>query len=347
MARIKNVERDFLFQLWDGNAATADLRLYVDTMQVHSLVNRVFARQGMNVMVESVEIGVQEGGSYTASLLRLPQHWACINGWEKTMRHWMDQRESQAAEAGLTSTRGRYSDFKVFFDQDHALAGVGANLIPQGYIITGTPDYEWNPSQVVLPQAGGSAPPVEVYMHMLGPDDDAIKANCSTCGVIHAYAESRSRVQRTDPNIVNVDADETLYGAMEDIADVIDDVIENFQEHNHVPPYAVAYDTPFEYYPGGAIQGIGPEQGSTSITVPGQFVDTLAVNANHNFNSDMTGSFIAPCGLLKIVIQAAGVGVSGGVEEVGEMVGGPLWMRVRLAPGHYQGIAAIPMQDVN
>lgn len=347
MKRVKNVERDFFFQLWNGSAPTCDERLYVDLMQVHSLVNRVFARQGMNVLVQDIEIGVQAGGSFTASILRLPQHWACVNAWEKTMRHWMDQRESQARESGLESTRARYSDFKIFFDEHHAEAGVSENLIPQGYLVSGTMDYEWNPSQVVFPQAGGSSPAHEVYLHMLGPDTDASKFLSTSCGIIHGYAESRSRVQRTDPNIVNVNADSTLYGAMEDVAEVLDDVLENYQEHNHVPPYAIAYDTAFEYYPGGSIQGVGPSQGSSSIRVPGQFVDTLAVNATQNFNSDTTGSFAAPCGLLKILIQADGVGVAAGTEQPGEMVGGPLWMRIRLAPGHYQGIAAVPMQEVN
>ncbi len=345
MKQIKNVERDFLFQLTNGAADTISTRNYIDMMQCHSLVNRVFARQGMNVLIESIEIGVQAGGAFQASILRLPQHWACVNAWTKTMEHWRAQQNERADETGLKSTIARYRDFKVYFDEDHVTAGYGANLIPSGYVLTdgiGTTDsYEWEPSDVVLPNKGAPGTTVETHPHMLGDDNGN-----TSFGMIKAYAESRSRPFQTDPNLVDV-ASGGIFGEMMDVGDDNVEIVNNLQNQNDMPPYLMGMDGAEEYYPGGSFQGIGPNQASGGAQVPGQFVDTLSVNASQNYNSDMTGSFPAPCGLIKILIEATGVGVSPGPVTEGEPVGGPLWCRVRLSPGHYQGIAAVPMQEAN
>ncbi len=340
--KVKNVERDLLFSfpIPGGESAVAG-SFYVDTMQCHSLVNRVFARQGMNVLVDSIEIGVQAGGAYTCSILRLPQHWACVNAWEKGMALWNKQQRETAEEAGLGSTYARYRDFKVRFDSDHSFTN---NLIPAGYKIDdsgSTADaYEWFVSQVAIPNDGAPGNTTERSLHMVGPDSG------NSAGLIHAYAVSRSRPFVTDPNIPNV-AEGGLFGEMFDVGDDNEEIVDNFQERNNEPPYLIYRNVADEAYPGGAYQGIGPVAPTGGNTVPGQFVDTLAVNANQNYNSDTTGSFAAPCGLLKFEMQATGVGIFPGPTEPGEAVGGPLWMRIRLAPGYYQGIAAQSMQEVN
>ncbi len=342
---VKNVERTFLFQLTNGSSDEISTVNYIDMMQCHSLVNRIFARQGMNVMIESLEIGVQPGGAYTASVLRLPQHWACINAWTKSMEVWREQQNDTAREAGLESTIARYRDFKVFFDTDHADAGFASNLIPQGFSLNDTAStadaYEWDASQVVLPNAGGAGVTAERLLHMLGPDNGSTSA-----GLIHAYAQSRSCPFVVDPNIVNEPLG-GLFGEMFDVGLDDEEIVDNFQDKNNEPPYLVYRGTADEAYPGGSYQGIGLYQASSGGLVPGQFVDTLSVNASQNYNTDQTGSFPAPCGLIKICVEASGVGISPGSVRPGEAVGGPLWCKVKLAPGYYQGIAALPMQEAN
>ncbi len=341
MRKIKNVERDLFFQLFDGSAPTVSAAYIVDTMQCHSLVNRIFARQGMNVLVESVEIGVQTGGAFTASILRLPQHWACVNAWHKGMALWLKQQNETAEESDLESTIARYRDFKVAFDKDHEF---GDNLIPQGYKIDDparTDDtYEWLQSQIVIPNDAVVGTTTERILHILGT------GTSTRAGLINAYAESRSRPHSTDPNIVDSPVG-GIFGEMFDVGMDDEEIVENFQGRNNQPPYLVGDLSPVEYYPGGSFQGIGLIQSSSGGLVPGQFVDTLSVNASQNYNSDMTGSFPAPCGLIKILIEGTGLAISPGPVVDGEAVGGPLWMRVRLAPGSYQGIAAIPMQEAN
>ncbi len=341
MKRVKNVEREFLFELSTGATNDISEQYYVDMMQCHSLVNRLFARQGHNVLIQSLEIGVQPGGNFTASILRLPQTWACVNAWEKGMALWMKQQREAVDQSGLESTYARYRDFKVHFDSDHVFAD---NLIPDGYTIDDggsvADAYEWQPSQVVIPNDGGSGLTTERTLHMLGPDAG------NSAGLIHAYAVSRSRPFVQDPNIPDV-PQSGLFGEMFDVGEDNVDLIDNLQGRNNEPPYLIYRNVADEAYPGGAFQGIGPQQASSGAIVPGQFVDTLSVNAGQNYNTDTTGSFIAACGLIKLTVQASGVGISPGPVLTGEAVGGPLWMKVVLAPGHYQGIAAVPMQDVN
>lgn len=343
---IPTSERTLVFDLNPDNEANVQVAgFYIDLAQCSSLVNRNFQRQGQQIVVESIEIGVQSGGAYEATINRLPEHWPCINAWGKTMRHWMDQQDEAAREAGLQSTEARYRDFKVHFDAAHVTAGVAANLLPSGYshdpALTGS-NIEWNMSQVVLPNAGGSAAPVEVSLHMLGADTGATPLTSTSCGVIQAYAESRSRPQRTDPNIVDVDADNTLYGAMTDVAEIVDDVITNYQEHNHVPPYLIGYDNTHEFYPGGSLTGIA---WGTAYALTGTLVDILSVNALTTSNTDRTGLFTAPCGLLKIRLNAANVSVPG-VPQAGDLPCG-IWMKITLAAGSSKGIMSRPMQEVN
>lgn len=343
MRKVKNVERTFVFDLSiPGESTVKSNGLYIDTMQCHSLVNRLFARQGTNVLIENLEIGCQSGGAFEATILRLPQNWSCVNAWTKTMEHWRSQQDDRARETGLESTRARYRDFKVYFDIGHVTAGFGSNLIPSGYLLTdgsgSTESYNWLPSDVVLPNKGAPGTTVETAPHMLGGDNGT-----TSFGMIKAYAESRSRPFQTDPNIVDV-ASGGIFGEMMDVGDDTGNIINNMQEQNDVPPYLMGMDGAEEYYPGGGFQGIGPINPS-GTTYPGQFVDIIAVNASQNYNTDSTGSFAAPCGLVKIILNATGV-LPANPVDVGDAPFA-LWCKLTLAAGHYQGIAGVPMQEAN
>ncbi len=343
MKRVKNVERTFVFNLGvDGESTVRSDGFYIDTMQCHSLVNRLFARQGTNVLVENLEIGVQPGGAFEATILRLPQNWSCVNAWTKSMELWREQQDDRARDSGLESTRARYRDFKIYFDSAHSTLGSGANLIPAGYYLTDgagtTESYEWSPSEIVLPNFGAPGTTAERALHMLGDDNGT-----TSVGMIKAYAESRSRPFQTDPNIVDVPAG-GVFGSMRDVGDDSSDIITNYQDKNEKPPYLLGMDGAEEYYPGGSFQGIGPVNASGTV-YPGQFVDIIAVNASQNYNTDSTGSFAAPCGLVKIILNATGV-LPASPANLGDAPFS-LWCKVTLAAGHYQGIAGVPMQEAN
>lgn len=341
MARIQTVEKTFLFDLSEAGEATPIRIKYLDIGQLHSLVNRVSVRQGYEYVVQSIEIGCKPGGAFTATIYKLPEHWPCINAWEKTMRLWKEQQDERADEAGLESTAARYRDFKVHFDTGHVTAGFGSNLIPNGFSLTdaaGTNEsYEWFQSEVVIPNDGAPGNTTERELHMLGPDNASVSA-----GMIVAYAQSRARPQQTDPNIVNVPSG-GLFGEMVDVGDDTGDIITNYQDANEQPPYLMGLDGTEEYYPGGGFQGIGPYDAS-GVVHPGCLVDVLSIGASQNFNSDTCRGFVAPCGLLKIEYRASGVAPPSPATLNYEPA---FWMKLTLAPGEYKGLLAQSMQEAN
>lgn len=339
MARIQTAEKTFLFDLSESGEAAVNGIKFLDVAQIHNLVNRQSARQGFEYAVQSIEIGCQAGGAFTAAIYRLPEHWPCINAWSKTMILWKQQQDDAADEAGLESTRARYRDFKIHFDAVHLAAGFGANLIPNGTLIAhggATDTYEWLSSQIVIPNAGGPGVAQEGELFMLGADAGA------GFGMIHAYAESRSRPQQVDPNIVDVHRG-GLFGAMFDVGTDTGDIIDNYQDRNHVPPYLLGVDGPDEYYPGASIQSIGPLD-SSGVQHAGQLVDILSIGASQNFNSDTCPGFVAPCGLIKLEYRATGVLPASPATNNYQPA---FWMRLVLAPGEYKGVLALPMQEVN
>jgi hypothetical protein len=339
MARIQTAEKTFVFDLNPLNEPTiVGQDTYVDLGQVHSLVNRVSTRQGYEYVVQSLEIGIQAGGAFQACIMRLPEHWPCVNAWEKTMRLWKQQQDDTADEAGLESTAARYRDFKIHFDADHVTSGFGNNLIPAGFLLddpASTGDaYEWEASQVVIPNDAVVGTTTERLLHMIGDDNAAVSA-----GMIKAYAESRSRPMVHDPNIVNVPVG-GLFGEMFDVGMDDSEIIDNMQDHNRDPPYLIYRQSGDEAYPGGSFQGV-----NYGTQLDGQFVDILAVNAGQNFNSDTCPGFVVPCGLIKINYNAVGVNVPNPIQP-GDMPFG-IWMKITLAPGEYKGLLALPMPEVN
>lgn len=351
---MKFVEREFVFDLSIPDDANARQVIFVDLMQIHSLVNRISCRQGNLVGIQSIEIGCQTGGSYAAAIWRLPHSWGVTNAWEKTMRNWLEQQNDTMEEADLQSTIARYRDFKVFMTDVHRGLSFSANALPTGYAITdgASPNeaYEWLDSRIVIPNdADVPGDTQERSLFMVGDDVGFGRS------MVKAYAESRSRPQAVDPNIVDVDTG-GLFGEMYDVGMDDSQIVENTQEDNNEPPYLISNHDALEYYPGGAFQG---SQASPGISGPAgailgsgpeglQLVDILAVNANQNYNSDTCPGFLAPCGLLCLQLQGAGLGASTGpTSPPNSDVNAAFWMKITLAPGDYQGVLAVPMQDVN
>ncbi len=341
MARIQTAEKTFIFDLSEAGESIVNRIKYFDIAQIHSLCNRLSARQGHEFVVQNIEVGCQSGGAFTASIYKLPEHWPCINAWEKTMRLWKQQQDEAADEAGLESTVARYRDFKIHFDTGHVTAGFAANLIPNGYSLTdavGTNEsYEWIPSQVVIPNDTTPGNTTERLLHMLGGDNAAISA-----GMIHAYAQSRARPQQDDPNIVDAPSG-GLFGEMFDVGEDTSDIVTNFQDANQSPPYLMGEDGTEEYYPGGSFQGIGPYDAS-GVVHPGELIDVLSIGASQNFNTDTCPGFVAPCGLVKIEYRATGVLPASPASLNYQPA---FWMKVTLAPGTYKGLLAQSMQEAN
>ncbi len=331
MARVKSMQLDLWFPL--SNDVVNKIE-YIDLAQSLSLVNRVALRQGLQIGVKGIEL--ISAGTTQVSIGKFTNDWCTLNAWEMAFHNWNEQQKTAADESSKESTKAKYRDFKIFFNEAHATAGASANLIPANFLLTGggTTHYEWDMSQFVLPNEP-SGTSVEVFGHMYGADDAATPGASSTCGLIQAYAESRARPTALDPNIVDLPAGTTLYGAMIDVGEDITDIIENWQDNNHVPPYLIDEISPFEFYPGGSSgQGGGNTEATSGIL-------HAILSTTAGTERTVAGAFarggLFNCGLIKVQT----------LVTVPPPEGYSNALRVTIEIGELKGIMARPMQEAN
>ena len=109
-----------------ATSSTSATRSYIDLSQVASLVNRRFYRQGINWAVAGFKVSSLKAG--TVNIFKLPNTWIMANAYKKGLDAWLRMIKEATDEA--ESIRPRFLDFKIYADQQHAVAGSGANLLP-------------------------------------------------------------------------------------------------------------------------------------------------------------------------------------------------------------------------
>lgn len=317
MAKIRPVELDLWFDAESG---------FIDLAQSASLVNRISLRQGYQYAVESITLfgKTDQTSNQTFTVMRLPNHWPMINSWVRCYEAWRQQEQTVLEDN--PSLNAGYSDFKVAFNASHRpnpASNWASNKLPIGYAIaagTATDAYEWQASQVVIPNDVSPGDTTEYWMHVLGTDvaESGPGLNDGTKAMIHGYAQARSRPQTQEPNIVS---SESWLVSMFDVGMDQEEIWTNVREKNDEPPYLIDQETGLEYYPGGALQGssLGEQCADLQVT-------------QYSRQSTARG-FLANCGLL----SCSGVG-----DNMDDAL-----VRIRLVPGFYKGFMARPMHEVN
>ena len=327
-------ERD----IWITVPATAQSDYaVVDTASCLSQLNRRAYRQGYEFAYESVEVFQTDAvDDVFVTVSRFPNTWVTVNAWTKAYHAWKDQQDDAMDEGDSWSMRAKYRDFKICYNDGHATgnwAGGTGNVtqptphgllsLAQANVIDADAAMDWTYSEFVVPNVTGAGGVTEEYLgHMLADDSSASK------GLILAYAESRARPHPQDPStMVNPGAsvpDGGLFTEMIDVGEDMLEIMDNVTGRNNSPPYLVGgTDSDDEFYPGGQNSDFGGN---------GVEIDILTVRGNNLvLSSDRTGAFTALCGLLWI-------------ENSSE---GDVVVRIRVAPGNYQGVLARPMSEAN
>jgi len=271
---------------------------YIDLMQCASIVNRRAYRQGMNVAVGGFTVIGGGTGTGFLTINRLPETWVMTNAWEKAFRHW--QKQQREALEGSESVKGRFNDFKVYFDQAHFDARIrptGSNLLPlgtAGFAYAAAED--WDYSNIVIPNSPTSGVVWEPYMQMIGGSPPATNPN--SIGLIQAYASSRSVPQSPDPTVpVEITAADNIYRRMFDVGQDDDAVVDNAVYNNNELPYSQLV------YPGES-----PDQA--------EFVSSVRI-ANTQAQTQVAGAAF-PLGLVQINTQ----NLEGGVQLIVHLVAG-------------------------
>jgi len=291
-----------------------DSQSFIDLSQCYSLINRLFCRQGMQIAIA----GMSVSGALDAevSVARLPEHWPCINAWEKGYHIWRESQDQVLdREPGIG---GKYRDFKVFFNSTHQAAGVAGNLIPQLHSLNfgGNEIYSWNASEIQIPNDPVSGTTTGYNFHILGSSNPVSK------GLITGYAASRARPVQHEPNIVDSLSNEDWMRQAFDVGEDLEEIREDLEDNNDTPPYVLGYPGGSNsFYPGGMLQG-GAVTEAIMFTRAGKGTQTFA------------SGFTAPCGLLRVTVAADGGAADGRLT-------------IRLMPGSYKGVMARPMVDVN
>lgn len=302
---------------------------YVDLSQCASIVNRRFYRQGLNWAVAGFRgnnAAVSGGGRI--SIEKLPETWVMSNAWHKIFAHWRKQQQEALDDSGQESVRAAFNDFKIYMDTAHVAAGdtgtFSANLLPVksggGSFLVGsdssTLTAEWQPSQVVIPNAaadasGSDVDAAEFYLHMVGSGSTA-----TSKGIIEGYSNSRALPISPDPQLrPNTNNQEYNWlRAMFDVGNDDQEVLQNVSERNNEVPY------PHEAYPGGGIM-------ASVLQLHAHTDISATINAVDN-SFFMPGTQV-PCGLLKIKNDTNKT----------------LEMFIDLVPGHHRGYLCEPMQE--
>jgi len=310
MARAKQAELTLNFVLpVDQNSVS-----FIDLPQCYSLVNRLFCRQGVQLAIAGITVSGSTDSKIT--IARLPEHWPCINGWEKGYHIWRESQDQVLdIEPGIA---GRYADFKVFMNSAHQAAGVAGNLIPTGFATSfvGSNVYDWDASTIQIPNDPAHGQTTEYNFHVVG------ESTVSSKGLISGYAASRARPQQYDPNVIDSASTEGWMRAAFDVGEDLEEIREDIEDDNDSPPYVVGIPGGNEgYYPGGANQGVNLMDEAIMITRDGLGTQTHS------------GGFTAPCGLLRVVVASE--------------VGTSCVLKIILMPGSYKGVMARGMREVN
>ncbi len=289
---------------------------YLDLSLACSSANRRFYRQGSTWAVAGMalhttpELSDNPVGSFTVS--KIPDTWVAQNSHTKAKSLWMESQNQVLDDS--PSLAAKYRDFKIYMDNDMVGASIQSTSDPAttGEIMMPidsgdfiTKKGEWEYSTIQIPDAGGSSPPVEITMHMVGNDVG------QSVGLIHGYGLSRSRPQEIDPN-TPTDGGWMLQVFNE--ASNLEEIREDVSENNDRPPYRVGGDSadPEEYYPGG-------KNNAPALALHSKnYVTTTTVGGKTHAEGGMFG-----CGLLRFDWSVSN--------------SDSMYLSIDLVPGNYKG----------
>lgn len=317
-AKVEKCQRSLLFEVPDGNS-------YIDIALALSAANRKLFRQGMVYGIESIDFFFVPSGTAVTQRLSAyvaPDTWMVHNAHVKGHALW-NQMNDLVLEDN-PSLEGKWSDFKVFLDQNHRTAVVGGgvgNLVPLDGNLGAYGVDEWEYSDYVMPQhtvdpaTGLPLVADQTNVHLLGGNLGGPGAFASV-GLVEAYALSRATVSPDQP-FIPVGSIDGFFNLLTDSGSQEPELQTVIEAEGDNPPYNRTQ------YPGGALNGPAPVSAEFAVASVGQ-------------PNGLLTAFAAPCGLIQITnaaVDATGIGVPARTMIV----------RVNLMGGNYKGVAAIPM----
>lgn len=293
---------------------------FIDLASDLSRVNRRLYKQNRNYAVGSITIAQDLGSANSGCDLTVSaagNTWITQNAHVKGEAMWDEMNDLVLDD--MPSIQGKWADFKIYLTEDMDFGNTLKCTDGAGGIWP-TTDIEWNYSKFVIPQhdtlagAGTALPAQESVVSLCGEDD--IVGAIWRMSLINAYERSRSTVQDPMPN-VPAGAAASFYSLLTDYGGQETELGDIIEDANDVPPYSNTEGN----YPGGSVF-----TSHNALTVVGkQITSTFQPTAS-------IGSFIAPCGLIRL----ASTVTSDTVAENFKVF-------VNLVPGNYKGVMSAVM----
>jgi hypothetical protein len=297
---------------------------YVDLSQCASIINRRFYRQGLNWAVSHFtfyKTSPTESGAEGVTVSKLPNTWVMSNAWEKGFRVWQRMINNATDEAGTSSIKGKFLDFKVFMNARHHTAGSAANLLPIDIAANPATPGQWQMSDITIPTQGTGAA-VDYELIAIGPNGPGAGASGKDAkSLVQGYADSRALPNIEDPN-VPADANTNWYLDIFDDGTAQDAAVTNMLEGTgDKAPYPFEGDgtSTDTMYPGGETQ-----------LPAARVVGAAYFNAGNNANKVLIEGDNFPCGLVELYSST---------EDTISVI-------VHLVPGSHRGYLAESMTEM-
>lgn len=294
----------------------------IDLAKSLSNVNRKSYRSGYIYNVDYIEfISDANVSIYVNKIL---EGYPTIQSWKMGFEAWKEQR-SNALEENDGAAPGKWSDFKVFLNQNHQ-DGTWPELQPFGNSASGVPfavefstiNAEWDRADLFYNDVG-AATVSEVAVGMLGDND----LGNDYGALIQTWGDTRAGTVAPDPNIPGALSGSWVMRMGEESGDMAQDVLGKLESENDFPPYANVTDpADSPIYHGGA------------NSVAGGVVHAVALSGATGRPNLLPGGLF-PLGLLYVQTD-------GSFSSLGKCI-----IRIHLTRGSYKGVNALPMGDFN
>lgn len=300
---------------WDGASNSGSPysdSLYIDTAALLSAQNHKLVRQGHLFRIKNMKVFTKDtSDTWTFRVATLPKTFAVRNAWVKAKALWDEMNATATQNISGPAIYPKWHDFKVFMNDAHRL-DTGDNpfgLRPCDMDSNQLIQDEWTYSQ--YSDSGSSSD--NWYVHMLG--DHAVIGsdnNFASVGIVRAYEESRVKPTESDP-VVPANIQLSPWGRLFGDDDQTNDVVDNLDDDNDLPPYGAHY------------------YGADTVGAGGHLVavSNRLQNANQASGSAVFGipGFVAPLGLIRFEVDdndnmsvgTGGIEISFDVEILGPM----------------------------
>jgi hypothetical protein len=319
-AKAKKLEmtQRYLYYEFDVTSGTSADSFRVDLSAGLSALNRRLYRQGRNYHVANVSVIDSSGGLNSASFCTLPQTWTTHKAWKLMFDAWMDQR-SRTLENAPSYVTGRWSDFKVWMDQQHLEEALADETHTKGGILPVASDDdlitggEWEISDISTVINGAEYANYPLWM--LG-DHDYDNADLEKRGFGVCKALEEMLQQPPESPVLPGDFKNSIILSMNPStgADMADDILKNISGDNDQPPY-------------NKLAVIGASHTNTASETF-RVRDVGWATGSKGISSLPAMGFAVPLGLLECRF------------EWGSTNPGKIGVAIELVPGSYKGVHA-------